>query len=110
MWRKHDLLMAALAAPGSPLSGAFSFRRSVYFRVLFVGNAFPRLAADGKGLGEERVEALSAGHALLEFEGLSAQLIVGETGDFRFEGVDPLDHRPEPFQLPLVLAADDFLD
>ena len=69
-----------------------------------------RLAAsrhDGEGFGQDLVERLALGEALLELGGLGLQLVVGERLHLRLERVDLLDDAAELAQQALVTAAED---
>ena len=65
------------------------------------------LADDGERLGQERVERLAVGDALLELGGLRLQRLVGERGDRGLERVDLPDGLRVLLQQALVAAAED---
>ena len=72
-------------------------------------HAPPGLADDGEGLGQQVVERLAAGDALLELAVFALQLVVGERLDARLEVVDLGDNRAaEPLQFAVVLGAENF--
>ena len=56
----------------------------------------PASRTDGEGLGQQGVERLAVGDALLELVGLGAQLVVGQRRDRRLERVD-VRARPAPY-------------
>jgi hypothetical protein len=70
-----------------------------------------------EGLGQNLVErffqllvVLDGRATRLPFGGLLAQRIGGQRLESRFDLVDLRDHRPEPFDLAVILRPDDFLD
>ena len=65
------------------------------------------LAADGKGLGQDLVERLAVGDALLEFGGLGLQLGVGQRLHLLLKAVDLVDDLLELFEQAFVAAAED---
>ena len=65
------------------------------------------LADDGERLGEQRVERFAALDALPERGGLRLQLVVGQRGDRRLEGVDLPDGLRVLLQQAFVAAAED---
>ena len=67
--------------------------------VALAQRALGRLAHHGEGFDQQVVEGFAFGQALAEFDGLGAQLLVGELDELRLEGID-LRHR-------LVEAFDD---
>jgi len=71
---------------------------------------FARLAADGKGLRQNRLQGLPPGVALAKLHCTAAQFVIGQGRHLRLHGIDFIDNRPETLELPLVLAAEYFLD
>ncbi len=68
--------------------------------------ALGRLAHRGEGLDQEVVEGFALGETLAEFDGLGAQLLIGQLLEFRLERVD-LGHRlVEAFDDPVVGRAE----
>ncbi len=72
-----------------------------------VQHAAADLAHDREGLGQEVVERLAVGEALLELGGLAAKLIVRERLHRGLERVDLRDERAQLLQFTFVLGADD---
>jgi len=68
------------------------------------------LADGGECLRQQAVEALAVGHPLLVRRGQRAQLVVGELGVLRFEGVDGVGVRLEPAQDLALAGAKDLLE
>jgi len=65
------------------------------------------LAADGEGFGQDLVERLPAGDALLELRRLGLQLLVGELLQLCFQRVDLVDGAVQLLEQALVAAAED---
>src|SRR5689334_513592 len=65
---------------------------------------------DGKGLGEDVIEGLSAGQPLLERLGLVGQGLIGEGSQTWFQGIDALDDRHQDLDFTVVLAAEDQIE
>ena len=65
------------------------------------------LADDGESLGEDVVQAGALGQLVLEFGGLSPELVVGQGLDAGFEAVDDADERRDPFEGAVVIGAEE---
>ncbi len=59
-------------------------------------------------LGQQIVQCCALGEPLAEFVRFRAELLVGELLVFRFDFVDAVHHRPEPFYFALVLRTQQF--
>ena len=79
----------------------------LHVEVPHVQHAASGLADDRERLDQQIVERLAVGDALAEFDGLVAELFVGERLDPWFERADLGDARTQPLELALVLGADD---
>ena len=77
-------------------------------RVDVIDASGDRFANDGERLAQQIVERLALLEPLAEFDGLAAQLLVGERLDRRFECTDVRDDRPQALELTLVGRAEDF--
>ena len=64
------------------------------------------LAADGEGLGQQRVKRLSVLVALLEFVRFGAELVVGQVLESRTDGVDFIYNGLNFLEVALRLVAE----
>ncbi len=61
-----------------------------------------------KGFREQSIQAFAFFDPLPECDCLRSQFVIGEGLHSRFEGIDLVHHRPELFEFPFVLAAENF--
>src|SRR5690606_21104441 len=63
-----------------------------------------------KGLGQQGIQRLAVGVALAKLCSLRLQLVVGKSGDFRFERIDACNLCTKLLEQPVVPATEYFLE
>ncbi len=81
----------------------------LHIEVAHVHHAPAGLATHGEGLGQDAVQAFAVGHALLESDGLGAQVVVALALELGFELSDASHDGAHALEDTRVLGAEDFL-
>ena len=80
----------------------------LHVEVPHVQDTLASFAHHGEGLDQEVVERGAIGDALAEFEGLFAELFVGQLLDAGLERANLCNERAQPLYFSFVLGTDDF--
>ncbi|MNO57541.1 hypothetical protein D3C76_480810 [compost metagenome] len=81
----------------------------LHVEVAHAHHALAGLTGHGEGFGQQLVQCLAFGQALLELCGLAPQLLVGEGHHLLFESIDDVHRLEHAFDFTLVLASKKFL-